>query len=177
MLNRLSYKGVRRCCMRIVNSVLCGLFPVCVIFVFVPPTLLYWPQNSKEAFVLILNLWMSLNGELPWVVTEKILFVDCRSNLKSCYYIVISCYACFEYRLLRILREENSSANSELWAERDLRKTTVSQEIPLTPTIPSSSLEHSGWICLITASQGLLGCLQDSVSSSLSGLRWEIEMC
>ncbi|XP_052560280.1 spindle and centriole-associated protein 1 isoform X3 [Tympanuchus pallidicinctus] len=46
-------------------------------------------------------------------------------------------------RLLRILREENSSANSELWAERDLRKTTVSQEIPLTPTIPSSSLEHS----------------------------------
>ncbi|XP_010717115.1 spindle and centriole-associated protein 1 isoform X1 [Meleagris gallopavo] len=46
-------------------------------------------------------------------------------------------------RLLRILREENSSANSELWAERDLRKTTVSQEIPLTPTIASSSLEHS----------------------------------
>ncbi|XP_040563123.1 spindle and centriole-associated protein 1 isoform X2 [Gallus gallus] len=46
-------------------------------------------------------------------------------------------------RLLHILREENSSANSELWAERDLRKTTVSQEIPLTPTIASSSLEHS----------------------------------
>ncbi|XP_072192871.1 spindle and centriole-associated protein 1 [Excalfactoria chinensis] len=46
-------------------------------------------------------------------------------------------------RLLRILREENSSANSELWAERDLRKTTVSQEIPMTPTIASPSLEHS----------------------------------
>ncbi|OXB68923.1 hypothetical protein ASZ78_005360 [Callipepla squamata] len=46
-------------------------------------------------------------------------------------------------RLLRILREENSSANTQLWDERDLRKTTVSQEIPLTPTILSSSLEHS----------------------------------
>ncbi|NXJ11801.1 SPICE protein, partial [Odontophorus gujanensis] len=46
-------------------------------------------------------------------------------------------------RLLRILREENSSANTQLWDERDLRKTTVSQEIPSTPTILSSSLEHS----------------------------------
>ncbi|NXC41775.1 SPICE protein, partial [Penelope pileata] len=46
-------------------------------------------------------------------------------------------------RLLRILREENSSVNSRLWAERDLRKTTLSQEIPFTPTALSPSLEHS----------------------------------
>ncbi|OXB76236.1 UNVERIFIED_CONTAM: hypothetical protein H355_014644 [Colinus virginianus] len=66
-------------------------------------------------------------------------------------------------RLLRILREENSSANTQLWDEMDLRKTTVSQEIPLTPTILSSSLEHSGWICLLTASQGTF-CTNQNVS-------------
>ncbi|NXI74756.1 SPICE protein, partial [Anseranas semipalmata] len=46
-------------------------------------------------------------------------------------------------RLLRILREENSSVNSQLWAERDMRKTTLSQEVPLTPTTLSPSLERS----------------------------------
>ncbi|NXK52101.1 SPICE protein, partial [Chauna torquata] len=46
-------------------------------------------------------------------------------------------------RLLRILREENSSVNSQLWAERDMRRTTLSQEIPLTPATLCPSLERS----------------------------------
>lgn len=46
--------------MRIVNSVLCGFFPVCVIFV--PLTLLSCPQNSKES--LCANL--KPVNELEW---------------------------------------------------------------------------------------------------------------
>ncbi|NXT22072.1 SPICE protein, partial [Syrrhaptes paradoxus] len=47
-------------------------------------------------------------------------------------------------RLLRLLREENSLANSQLWAEKDMRKTTLPQEsnVPLTPTV-SPSLDQS----------------------------------
>ncbi|XP_047903559.2 spindle and centriole-associated protein 1 isoform X1 [Anser cygnoides] len=47
-------------------------------------------------------------------------------------------------RLLQILREENSSVNSRLWAERGMRRTTLSQEVPLTPpTTFSPSLDCS----------------------------------
>ncbi|XP_074008099.1 spindle and centriole-associated protein 1 [Numenius arquata] len=48
-------------------------------------------------------------------------------------------------RLLRLLREENSLANSPLWVEKDMRKTTLSQEanVPLTPTTASPSLDQS----------------------------------
>ncbi|XP_065498305.1 spindle and centriole-associated protein 1 isoform X1 [Caloenas nicobarica] len=48
-------------------------------------------------------------------------------------------------RLLRLLREESSLVNSHLWAEKDMRKTTLSQEsnVPLTPTTVSPSLDHS----------------------------------
>ncbi|XP_072737175.1 spindle and centriole-associated protein 1 isoform X2 [Ciconia boyciana] len=48
-------------------------------------------------------------------------------------------------RLLRLLREENSLVNSQLWAEKDMRKTTLSQEpnVPLTPTTVSPSLDRS----------------------------------
>uniref|UniRef100_A0A8B9SKC6 Spindle and centriole-associated protein 1 n=1 Tax=Anas platyrhynchos TaxID=8839 RepID=A0A8B9SKC6_ANAPL len=46
-------------------------------------------------------------------------------------------------RLLQILREENSSVNSRLWAERGMRRTTLSQEVPLTPTTFSPSLDRS----------------------------------
>ncbi|NXS66452.1 SPICE protein, partial [Pandion haliaetus] len=48
-------------------------------------------------------------------------------------------------RLLRLLREENSFVNSQLWAEKDMRKTTLSQEsnMPLTPTTVSPSLDQS----------------------------------
>ncbi|NWS49975.1 SPICE protein, partial [Probosciger aterrimus] len=43
-------------------------------------------------------------------------------------------------RLLRLLREENSLVNSQLWAEKDMRKTALSQEsnVPLTPTASPS---------------------------------------
>uniref|UniRef100_A0A8B9N4S1 Spindle and centriole-associated protein 1 n=1 Tax=Accipiter nisus TaxID=211598 RepID=A0A8B9N4S1_9AVES len=79
-------------------------------------------------------------------VTDSQLFLDCTDNLESCYYpITIHCYACFECRLLRLLREENSLVNSQLWAEKDMRKTTLSQEsnMPLTPTTVSPSLDQS----------------------------------
>ncbi|NXK07862.1 SPICE protein, partial [Herpetotheres cachinnans] len=48
-------------------------------------------------------------------------------------------------RLLRLLREENSLENSQFWAEKDMRKTTLSQEsnVPLTPTTVSPSLDQS----------------------------------
>uniref|UniRef100_A0A8C8B6J6 Spindle and centriole-associated protein 1 n=1 Tax=Otus sunia TaxID=257818 RepID=A0A8C8B6J6_9STRI len=48
-------------------------------------------------------------------------------------------------RLLRLLREENSLVNSPLWAEKDMRKTALSQEsnVPLTPTTVSPSLDQS----------------------------------
>ncbi|NXV75289.1 SPICE protein, partial [Atlantisia rogersi] len=48
-------------------------------------------------------------------------------------------------RLLRLLREENSLVNSQLWAEKDMRKTTISKEsnVPLTPTTVSPSLDQS----------------------------------
>ncbi|NXT70368.1 SPICE protein, partial [Chaetops frenatus] len=48
-------------------------------------------------------------------------------------------------RLLRLLREENSLVNSQLWVEKDMRKNTVSQEsdVPLTPTTVSPSLDQS----------------------------------
>nr|XP_021148324.1 spindle and centriole-associated protein 1 isoform X7 [Columba livia] len=48
-------------------------------------------------------------------------------------------------RLLRLLREENSLVNSQLWAEKDMRKTTLSQasNVPLTPTTVSPSLDRS----------------------------------
>ncbi|NXL30679.1 SPICE protein, partial [Glaucidium brasilianum] len=48
-------------------------------------------------------------------------------------------------RLLRLLREENSLVNSPLWAEKDMRKTTLSQEsnVPVTPTTVSPSLDQS----------------------------------
>ncbi|KFZ47560.1 Spindle and centriole-associated protein 1, partial [Antrostomus carolinensis] len=48
-------------------------------------------------------------------------------------------------RLLRLLREENSLVNSPLWAEKDRRKTALSQEsnVPLTPTTVSPSLDQS----------------------------------
>ncbi|XP_025921266.1 spindle and centriole-associated protein 1 isoform X4 [Apteryx rowi] len=48
-------------------------------------------------------------------------------------------------RLLRLLREENSSGNSQLWAEKEMRKTMLSQEanVPLTPATASPSLKHS----------------------------------
>uniref|UniRef100_A0A8C3JS99 Spindle and centriole-associated protein 1 n=1 Tax=Calidris pygmaea TaxID=425635 RepID=A0A8C3JS99_9CHAR len=48
-------------------------------------------------------------------------------------------------RLLRLLREENSLANSPLCVEKDMRKTTLSQEanVPLTPTTVSPSLDQS----------------------------------
>ncbi|XP_010009687.1 PREDICTED: spindle and centriole-associated protein 1, partial [Nestor notabilis] len=43
-------------------------------------------------------------------------------------------------RVLRLLREENSLENSQLWAEKDMRKTTIAQEshVPLTPTASPS---------------------------------------
>ncbi|NXI43844.1 SPICE protein, partial [Galbula dea] len=49
-------------------------------------------------------------------------------------------------RLLRLLREENSLVNSPLWTEKDMRKTTLSQEsnVPLTPTTVSPPLDQSG---------------------------------
>ncbi|NWH75128.1 SPICE protein, partial [Piaya cayana] len=48
-------------------------------------------------------------------------------------------------RLLRFLREENSHVNSQLWAEKDMRKATLSQEsnVPLTPATVSPSLDQS----------------------------------
>ncbi|XP_032535686.1 spindle and centriole-associated protein 1 isoform X1 [Chiroxiphia lanceolata] len=48
-------------------------------------------------------------------------------------------------RLLRLLRQENSSVNSQLWAEKHMRKPTLSQEsnVPLTPTAVSPSLDLS----------------------------------
>ncbi|NXO57623.1 SPICE protein, partial [Aramus guarauna] len=48
-------------------------------------------------------------------------------------------------RLLRLLREENSLVNSQLWAEKDMKKTALSQElhVPLTPTTVSPSLDQS----------------------------------
>ncbi|NXA41963.1 SPICE protein, partial [Eudromia elegans] len=48
-------------------------------------------------------------------------------------------------RLLRLLREENSPGNSQLWSEKEVRKNTLSQEasVPLTPTTTSPLLEHS----------------------------------
>ncbi|XP_009986453.1 PREDICTED: spindle and centriole-associated protein 1, partial [Tauraco erythrolophus] len=48
-------------------------------------------------------------------------------------------------RLLGLLREENSLVNSQLWTEKDARKTTLSQEsnVPLTPTTLSPSLDQS----------------------------------
>ncbi|XP_069722815.1 spindle and centriole-associated protein 1 [Phaenicophaeus curvirostris] len=48
-------------------------------------------------------------------------------------------------RLLRFLREENSHVNSHLWAEKDMRKATLSQEsnVPLTPATVSPSLDQS----------------------------------
>ncbi|NWZ63661.1 SPICE protein, partial [Acrocephalus arundinaceus] len=48
------------------------------------------------------------------------------------------------HRLLRLLREENS-LNSQLWVEKDMRKTTLSQEssVPWTPTPVSPSLDQS----------------------------------
>ncbi|NXM54598.1 SPICE protein, partial [Illadopsis cleaveri] len=47
-------------------------------------------------------------------------------------------------RLLRLLREENSLVNSQLWVEKDRRKNTLSQEsnVPWTPTV-SPSLDQS----------------------------------
>ncbi|NXR55997.1 SPICE protein, partial [Hippolais icterina] len=49
------------------------------------------------------------------------------------------------HRLLRLLREENSLVNSQLWVEKDMRKTTLSQEssVPWTPTTVSPSLDQS----------------------------------
>uniref|UniRef100_A0A8D0FY36 Spindle and centriole-associated protein 1 n=1 Tax=Strix occidentalis caurina TaxID=311401 RepID=A0A8D0FY36_STROC len=76
----------------------------------------------------------------------KKLFLGCTDNLESCYCpIAIHCYTCFECRLLQLLREENSLVNSPLWAEKDMRKTTLSQEsnVPLTPTTVSPSLDQS----------------------------------
>ncbi|NXO35404.1 SPICE protein, partial [Locustella ochotensis] len=48
-------------------------------------------------------------------------------------------------RLLRLLREENSLVNSQLWVEKDKRKTALSQEsdVPRTPTTISPSLAQS----------------------------------
>ncbi|NWS24116.1 SPICE protein, partial [Polioptila caerulea] len=48
-------------------------------------------------------------------------------------------------RLLRLLREENSLVNSQLWVEKDTRKTTLSQEsnVPQTPTTVPPSLDQS----------------------------------
>ncbi|XP_050189920.1 LOW QUALITY PROTEIN: spindle and centriole-associated protein 1 [Myiozetetes cayanensis] len=48
-------------------------------------------------------------------------------------------------RLLRLLRQESSSVNSQLWAEKHMRKSTSSQEsnVPLTPTTVSPSLDQS----------------------------------
>ncbi|NWU13107.1 SPICE protein, partial [Cephalopterus ornatus] len=48
-------------------------------------------------------------------------------------------------RLLRLLRQEKSSVNSQLWAEKHMRKPTLSQEsnVPLTPTTVSPSLDQS----------------------------------
>ncbi|NXH35469.1 SPICE protein, partial [Myiagra hebetior] len=48
-------------------------------------------------------------------------------------------------RLLRLLREENSLVNSQLWVDKGVRKTTLSQEsnVPLTPTTVSPSLDQS----------------------------------
>ncbi|NXT49174.1 SPICE protein, partial [Pluvianellus socialis] len=48
-------------------------------------------------------------------------------------------------RLLRLLREENSLVNSQLWAEKDMRKTILSQDAnkPLTPRTVSPSLDQS----------------------------------
>ncbi|XP_039244846.1 spindle and centriole-associated protein 1 isoform X3 [Pipra filicauda] len=48
-------------------------------------------------------------------------------------------------RLLQLLRQENSSVNSQLWAEKYMRKPTLSQEsnVPLTPTTASPSLDQS----------------------------------
>ncbi|NXJ65613.1 SPICE protein, partial [Rostratula benghalensis] len=48
-------------------------------------------------------------------------------------------------RLLRLLREENSLGNSPLWVEKDMRKTTLSQEAnaSLTPATASPSLDQT----------------------------------
>ncbi|NWR31690.1 SPICE protein, partial [Tachuris rubrigastra] len=48
-------------------------------------------------------------------------------------------------RLLQLLRQENSAANSHLRAEKHMRKPTLSQEsnVPLTPTTVSPSLDQS----------------------------------
>ncbi|XP_009070343.1 PREDICTED: spindle and centriole-associated protein 1, partial [Acanthisitta chloris] len=48
-------------------------------------------------------------------------------------------------RLLRLLREENSLVNSQLWAEKNVRKTILSPEsnMPLTPATVSPSLDCS----------------------------------
>ncbi|NXF36727.1 SPICE protein, partial [Nyctibius bracteatus] len=48
-------------------------------------------------------------------------------------------------RLRRLLRKENSLVNSQLWPEKDMRKTALSQDlnVPLTPTTVSPSLDQS----------------------------------
>lgn len=160
---------------------MCCIGIVKLLFLFPPrPPLHSWPRNSRETPCC--NIQTGIECEQGTHLSSyryfKKLFLDCTDNLESCYYpITIHCYAFFECRLLRLLREENSLVNSQLWAEKDMRKTTLSQEsnMPLTPTTVSPSLDQSGWICLITASQGSLGCSQDPVWNPFSGWGWEIE--
>lgn len=129
---------LKECCMGIAK----------LLFLFLP-LLLSWPQNSRETPCC--NIQTGNECEQGTHLNSyryfKKLFLDCTDNLESCCYpITIHCCACFEYRLLRLLREENSLVNSQLWAEKDMRKTTLSQEAngPFTPTSVSPSLDLSG---------------------------------
>lgn len=151
-----------------------------LLFLFHPPPF-SWPQNSRGTPC---NIQTENECEQGTYLSNyryfKKLSLDCSNNLESCYCpITIHCYACFQYRLLRLLREENSLVNPQLRTEKDMRKTTLSQEsnVPLTPTTDSPSLDQSGWICQITASQGFLDCSQDPVWNSFSGRGWEAETC
>ena len=153
-----------------------------VTFSVSPLLLLSWPLGSRETPCCKIQTGNECEQGpcLSGYKCCKKLFLDGRGNLESCYCsITIHCYACFECRLLRLLREENSLVNSPLWAEKDMRKITLSQEsnVPLTPTAVSPSLDQSGWICQVTVSQGLLGCSQDPVCNSFFAWGWETEMC
>lgn len=145
-----------------------------------PFALLSWSQNSRERPCCNIETGneSERERELTWAIADNFRSSVKTDNVESCHCpVTIHCYSCFECRLLRLLRKENSLVNSPLWAEKGVRKTTLSQEsnVPRTPTTVSPSLDQSGWVCQITAR--LWSCSQHPIWSSFSGWRSETEMC
>lgn len=147
-----------------------------LLFLFHPPPF-SWPQNSRETAC---NIQTENECEQGTYLSNyryfKKLSLDCSDNVESCYYpitvMLVFNIGYFDYWEKKVPWWILSCGLKRKWEKLLYRRNQMClwpQQLVLHHWISQVGFVKS------RASQGLLGCSQDSVWNSFSGREWETE--